>query len=342
MDKAERIEEGNAGDDISAAWDELEEKDSGEDTEVQHTPEVSEAVEPTEHEPVDTAPADDDPEGIPGASEESAKEPVSSAPVGLPASAREEWSKTPKAMQEAIIKRERDFAVGIQKYAEGAKLAEQINSTLAPFHQYIAMNGGNTAEQVSTLFQTASQLQMGSPIQKAQTVANLISQFGVDIPELDRLLSGSGPTPERQNQDYIQQQIEQALAPYRQREQQEQQRYQQHQEQIQHEAGAEVNAFAQDASREFYREVRGDMADILDLAANRGIRMTMDEAYKRACALHPEVQKVLEARKGQQAIGRKKIASSSINGTLGGPGSTSAPEDLRGALEFAWDNTGRT
>ena len=342
MEKAERIEEGNAGDDISAAWDSLEEKDSGEDTEVQHTPEVSEAVEPTEHEPVDTASADDESTGVPGAGEEpkEAAEPESAAPVGLSAAAREEWNNTPKAMREEIAKRERDFAVGIQRYAEGAKRAVQMDQALQPFQQYFAMNGGNVGQQVQELLQTASVLQMGSPVQRAQAVAQIISQFGVDIDTLDRMIVGEAPDPKQETSSLVQQQIEAAMAPYREREQREQYENQQRQEQLTQTVAAEVDNFSRDPSREFYREVRSDMADILDLAANHGRPITMDEAYRKACLLNPHVQGVITARQ-KKAMESKKRAASSVSGTLGGPGGMSEPDTMRGAIEQAWDAAGQ-
>ena len=335
----EREEEGNAADDLSAAWDSLETEDSEHGTEEVQSAEASGVTSelPADDTSTDTPTDNIDPEGVPSdTTEEKVEVESTAAPVGLPAAAREEWAKTPKAMQEAIVKRERDYAVGIQRYAEGAKRAQQMDSVLHPYQQYFAMNGGNAGQQVQELLQTASVLQMGSPVQRAQAVAQIISQFGVDIDTLDRMIVGEAPDPQKQNQESVQRQIDEALAPYRQQEQTNQQQMYERQMALANQAGQEVTQFSNDATHEFYREVRGDMADILDLAANKGQPMTMQEAYRRACLLSTDVQNIIASRQKAE-LERKRKASSSVSGNLGGPGGSAMPQDMRGAIEMAWD-----
>jgi hypothetical protein len=361
----QEIEETSTQDDLAAAWDEHEQEEAEtlesapteelpSDQEVQQTAESAEEPEQAESgEPDVQADPAVQPEADTGDNKpEAAKGDEIAAPVSLPATAREEWANTPPIMQKAIAKRERDYAVGIQKYAENAKRAEQMDSALEPYKQYFAMNGGDPAAQINGLLQTASSLQMGNAQQQAQTIAGLVQQFGVDINALDQALStaigssapqqavagqqqgpgvGQQPTP-----DYVQRQVDAALAPYMQQQQAQQQ-------QAQQSAAYEVEQFSQNPKNEFYREVRMDMADLMDLASNRGIQMSMQEAYDKACALSPEVQKVLEMRTSRQVVEQKQEAATSIPpGGQGGPGVVTSPDDMRGALEFAWENTGRT
>jgi hypothetical protein len=94
--------------------------------------------------------------------------------------------------------------------------------------------------------------------------------------------------------------------------------------------------------------VREDMADILELAARRGLDMTMEQAYERACRMNPEISRIIAqreaagaARSGQSPIERAKLASSSVRST---PSNTpmqgaSQPGNLRGDIEAAWGAT---
>lgn len=353
----------NALEELNAAWDE---HDTTEETthEPEHQPE-EQPIEPAEHEESDerpeelgqrghediqpdpadeqAVPASDGPEG--DVAVPAVEGPA--APVGLPAGAREVWPDTPPAMQEAIAQREKDYAQGIQKYAESAKRAEMMDQALAPFHQYFAMNGNQPADTMHGLLQTASILQMGSPQQRAEQVAGLINQFGVDIPTLDAILTGNAnpegapPIPNNQNQHDINMAVQQAIAPYQQFMDQQAQYQQEATQQTQQEVQQEIIAFANDPKNEFYMDVRADMADIMDMATNRQIEMTLKEAYDKACLLRPDIQKILQGREQQSAMRQRRTAATSVSGTLGGSGEGSAPDSLRGALEAAWEGDGR-
>jgi hypothetical protein len=272
------------------------------------------------------------------AAESSASEgaPLDTPPKGLSLEAREAWKDTPDAVRKEIAKREADFERGIVKYAQNAKRAEAMDQALAPFQQYMAMNGG-PQQAIGTLLQTGALLQMGNPTQKAQLVANMINQFGVDIKTLDSLLVGEQPKagPEAQ----IEQLLEQRLAPLQQQLQTYQQREQQMQQQSQQKVMTELEQFA--ASNEFYDDVKMEMADLLDMAANRGRPMTLQEAYDIACTTHPQVNRVKQARQQQSTAQEKRRAASSVRGTPGSDGAGMQGGSIRDVLAEAWDNAGR-
>ncbi|MBW2704353.1 MAG: hypothetical protein JRF33_26340 [Deltaproteobacteria bacterium] len=262
------------------------------------------------------------------------------APKSLSATAREAWRETPAAMKADIVKRERDFSAGIQKYAEGAKRAEGMDRVLQPYSQYLQMNGG-AGQTINTLLQTGSGLQMGSPIQKAQIVADLIGQFGVDVQALDGLLSGNGAPPEMQQQNAVQQQVQAALQPYQQMMQHQQQQQQQQQQQAANVVSSELSTFSQAPEHEFYADVRMQMADIMDMAANRGQQVGLKEAYNTACQLNPEIKKIVDSRALAASAQSRRRAGSSIHGSPGGPGGGLAEGGMRSAIEDAWDSAGR-
>ena len=227
--------------------------------------------------------------GIDSVTEESDK-----PPVGLSPEAREEWANVPPAVKDHIARNEQRMEGMAQKYGHNAKRAEAMDRSLAPYAQLFAMNGG-PGETLPALLQTASQLQMGSGPQKAQAVANIIKQFGIDIKTLDNMLVGESPPQEVQ----------------------------------------------QHSQNEFYNDVRSDMADLLDMAANRGRKMSMQEAYNTACAAHPQISKVMQSRQSSKSVQQKRQAASSIYGTSGGSMAASAPNSVAAALNDAWDSAGR-
>lgn len=323
--------------DLAAAWDASEEETAPETppepefTVVEEPEAPPEAPEQPQGE--ETPPGDPD---VPPAAAEADK-----PPVGLSLEAREAWKDTPPAVKAEIAKREADFANGIKQYAEQAKRADGMDRALAPYSQYFAMNGG-IGQVLPGLLQTGSVLQMGSVQQKAEAVAGIIKQFGVDIRTLDNLIVGKAPPPEIQQQAQMDALLNQRLGPLQQQLAQYQQRDQQQQQQQQEAIVSEVDAFAADAKNEFYNDVRGDMADLMDMAVNRGQKMSLKEAYDKACAMHPTINKMLLARQGAKEVGDRRRAASSITGGPGGAGGESTHSSMRAAIEEAWDTAGRT
>ncbi len=335
-EEAVELEMDDLSADLAAAWDE---SDSTDETPADDVPrETSEEEAPTEEAPTVSRAAPIQAEGDGG---DTGTGDTDFAPKSLSAAARETWRDVPHAMKQEILKREADYQTGIQKYAENAKRAESMDAALQPYQQLFAMNGG-PGETLPGLLQTASVLQMGSPIQRAEMVAQLISQFGVDVQTLDGVLSGQGVPQQAQQQDQVQQAIHQALQPYQQFMHQQQVQAQQVQQNQQMEIGSEIQRFASDAKNEFYGDVRSSMADIMDLAANQGREMTLQEAYETACQLNPEIRGILQTRSQQQQLQNSQRAGASIHGSPSGNGASPTDMGLRQAIESAWDNAGRT
>jgi hypothetical protein len=105
---------------------------------------------------------------------------------------------------------------------------------------------------------------------------------------------------------------------------------------------SEIEMFSKDPKNEFYNDVRSDMADLLDLANNRGQDMTLQQAYDKACAMHPQISQIMASRAARNNAQDKRRAAASISGSPGGPGEAAEPTSTRAALEAAWENAGRT
>ena len=269
-------------------------------------------------------------------------DPLADPPRGLSAAQREEWKNTPKAIREAMHKRSEDYSNGIAKYASMAKNGEAMTNVMRPYQQLFAMTGQNPPQLVGTLLQTAAILHSGAPSQKAQAIASIVKQYGVDINELDSALVGSAP-PKNQQTD-INTLVDERL---RQMQANQQSAYQTQQNQQRGgEVAKEIQAFAQNPAHEFYEDVRGDMAEWMEMSSrstNPAFKnMTLKQAYDKACENHPEISQILATRASTGSVNRKRKASSSVHGTRGGDGSVAAPAGtIRSALMHAIENAGR-
>lgn len=109
------------------------------------------------------------------------------------------------------------------------------------------------------------------------------------------------------------------------------------------EAANSVKAFGDTA--EFLGDVRNDMADLIDMAANQGRDMSLQEAYDKACAFHPQISNIIEQRRSDnrikqatQGIGSKRQAASSLSGRKTGLGGQSSGMSLHDQLSSAWED----
>lgn len=269
------------------------------------------------------------------------------APVSWRPSAREVWKDLPPAAKEEILKRESEIQRGLQETAQARKFSQQFQEMVRPFEGIMRAEGArNPMEGIQSLLQTGAALSMGQKNVKAQTIANLINHYGVDIETLDDILSGQQPKDSEEAK--LQRMLDERLKPVQDLMGQVQQQRTQQSQTVQQETQTAIQQFAADPKNEFFNDVRNDMSDILEMAARRGEEMTLQEAYDRACYYNPEVRKVVQARGAQPGNGtpdkaamrRKRAAASSVSGRRSG-GSGKAPQDLRGALEDAWEEVQR-
>lgn len=263
-------------------------------------------------------------------------------PVGWSPEVREHWAKLPENVRKQVSKREAEVNKVLQDTAEARRLHNDFTKTIEPYRALmVAENVQNPMQAVNGLLETAAALSMGTKQQKAQRLAQLIGHYGVDIETLDSVLAGQQPPQQQQDSQLspdIEQLINQRLAPY---EQERQRRQQEHAYQVKQRAAVSVNEVSQ---KEFFNDVRMDMADIVELATKRGETITLEQAYDKAVTLNPEIQKVIRTRQSAESMGNRQNAASGINGKRGGVPTGGDNLDLRAQLEQNWNTvaTGRT
>lgn len=255
---------------------------------------------------------------------------------------REEWGKLAPTVQAEIHRRERELTRQLAESAEARRQQETMTKMVEPYRHFMAMEGTDPMKAFGDYLRTAAILRSGSVSEKAQAIANVTRQFGVDIRALDAALAGA-PIPPGQHgqQPYQDPRVDQLLQRIEAAQQAQQQ-------QAAAAAQSSVEEFTNDAKYEFIEDVREDMADLLEIAANRGRKMTLVEAYHRACSMHPEVRKVINQRAAAKqaqtpaATGAKlaaaQRAAASVPGGAGGPGTANGtkPMSVREALEAAY------
>ena len=278
-----------------------------------------------------------------GEDEKPASGEYEKAPAGWGASVREEWSSLSPTVKAEVVRRENAYSAGIQRYAEDGKFGSAIKQTLAPYAQIMAMEGADELTAVGNLARTAAVFRLGSPQEKAGTIADIIRVYGIDISMLDSMLVGESPvTPEETK---MQTMLDQRLGPVEQMMKQVSGARESYQSNTVNHVNQEITEFENNA--EFMSEVRSDMADLMEMAANRNQTMTLQQAYDKAVLLNPDVSAVLESRNTQKRLKNnatklkaKEAAASSVTGSIGGEGSNTAA-DLRSTLADAWEEAVR-
>jgi hypothetical protein len=317
--------------DVEEIIDNEEVETASKDEYVEKTPEV-EAPEAKAATNGDTPPA--------AAAPTATKSPQSWSP-GL----REKFAGLDPAIQQQIHKRETEIARSLNDGANNRKLGEGFTQLMSPYQSLFAAEGVRDPMQaVSGLMETAAALSMGNPQQKAQRLAQLINHYNVDITELDSVLSGQPSANPQSSQ--LDQMLNEKLAPIQQFMGNMQQNQQQQQQQQGQRVQQEVQQFSQNA--EFINDVRNDMADLMDMAAKRGQKMTLQQAYDKSVQIHPEISQVIADRQkndrimgNNNSIAQKRQASSSISGHKSGGGGGNKGGSIFDTLNDAWDNSMR-
>lgn len=263
------------------------------------------------------------------------------APAGWTPAAREHWDKLPEPVKAQVAKREKEAQQAMDNSSTARRAAQSLNQVLQP-HQEGLRAAGHTDpfKLIGGLLQIESSLRVGNPTQKAETLVHLFNQYGVDLQALDTALSGqevqASPNAEMERM------IQERMAPVNQFLQQQQQQQEQYYQNERQNAATSLQEFSGEA--EFLQDVRNDMADLLDMASKQNRAMSLQEAYTKACAIHPEISNVLAERARQQAVmgtqdtlQQKREASVSITGSQGGTGGKAGPQSLHDTIADAWD-----
>lgn len=261
-------------------------------------------------------------------------------PAGWSPAVREHWAALPQPVQEYIQQREQQMQRWANDTAPMRQAGEAFMRAVEPHRMTMQIEGVDPLTAVQNLMSLATTLRFGTVAEKANSLAQMVKVYGVDIQALDSALVGVAPTEQGPSAINVQAEVQKALAPLM---QQAQARQQWEMQQTNEAVRQELVAFAQDPEHEFISDVREIMADLIEVAERQRMSLPLQDAYDRACALHPEVSKVIMARqqgvnasKLTQAAQRAKAAAVSVRGAapVGNP-SPSEPSSIRESIEAA-------
>lgn len=279
---------------------------------------------------------------------EGATFPVDKAPQSWRAPSREKWAKIDPDIQQEIMKRERETTRVLGETAHARQLANQFQQVINPYQARLQSFGMEPLAAIQELLRADYLLSSAPKAQRAQYMAKLINDYGVDVHELDLALAGKGPADPVDSR--VEQLLQQRLAPFQQYIQAQQQREQQYEQKSAEEVNQSIETMATDPKYPYFEDVRLDMADIVEMGAKRGLYLSLDEAYNRAIAMNPEVSKQVatqrqaEAKKAAALAANAKAqkalgASVSVGGAPGGvPSGASEATDRRSTIAAAFDS----
>jgi len=290
--------------------------------------------------------ATENPGITPGPKSGEPPKPGDKAPITWRPEVRAEWDKLPESVKQTVATRERQVQQVLNESAEARKFTEVLNRTIAPYQAMLQAENMHPVQMVGDLLQTAQALRTAPPATKAEIVSNIITKFGIDIPMLDRALSGQQPQNDPVQQQ-VQQMLQQQLAPIQQEFQQLRQQRDYQQQQVQYQAAQTVDQFID--SVPYGRDVAPMMADLIDMAQARGQEMTLQQAYEAACYADPGIRGLMEQQQKTgnlqaraQAAVKAKGAAVSVNGSPGASdGSQPQADSVRAAIENALTKVGR-
>ena len=270
---------------------------------------------------------------------------VDRAPQSWKGDAKKVWEQLPLNVRQEVARREREITTKLSEVAPVKQRMDSLMQVLTPHQERIqAVHGGNPLQAIERMMNVERIMFSGSAGDKAQLVANMIKEFKVDIASLDNLLSGEQlPAPVQQQTD-IERLLEQKLAPVQQFIQAQQQSEQRRAQQVEQEAVHTVETMAVDPNFPYFDDVRDDMADLIEMAAKKGVALSLSDAYNKAIRMNDDTFQASSARSTTQAATqaalsahqeaqKAKGAALSVSGAPSGVGTNFGnTNDLRGII----------
>jgi hypothetical protein len=267
---------------------------------------------------------------------------MDNAPKSWKGVAKEKWAGVDPVIRAEVHRRERDMQRAISEHAPVRKFVENFTQVINPFAQHYAQTNLPPLQLFQNLMSADVHLSTAPAPQRAQFMAKLIKDYGIDITMLDAALAGEDPGTGVNAG--LERMLEERLAPVNEFLHTETQRRQATVQAERQRAETVLDRMERDIINfPHFALVAQDMADITEMALKRRIYLTPQDAYARAVAMNPEAQAAEQSRSGQQraqvahdAATRSLGASLSVSGSPAGLKESVAPSDLRGTIEAAW------
>ena len=132
-------------------------------------------------------------------------EPRPTMPKSLRMELQPHWEKAPHELLSAVNQREADYEKSIAQYKTRDAEAKSITDLFEPYQWMLRNEGATPQSAIAPLLQTAAILRTGSPAQKAQSVAQVMQQFGIPLEHIQQLFNEEAPQQDNQYNQLAQQ-----------------------------------------------------------------------------------------------------------------------------------------
>lgn len=247
--------------------------------------------------------------GVGEAADGGSRSDTNRAPSSWKPAERAEYATLSPVVKAAIHRRESEMAAGAQQLVPDAQFGRSIRSAVEPYRMLIEAEGGTPERAIGQLLKTAALFRVGTNEQKAQAIAGLVQQFGIDM----RVLVPQGQQPNGQTppQQFRDPRFDQFLANQQREAAAATQREQHALEQTVDQWMSEVDENGAPV-RPYLPDVIQEMSAMLPQikASNPALTnaQALEEAYKRAIWANPEVRTVLQ-REAAAASGAQTQAA---------------------------------
>jgi hypothetical protein len=258
------------------------------------------------------------------------------------------WAALDPDIRQEVIRREREVTTVLNQSADARKLASVYQQVTQPFAARFQAMKVHPLAAIQELLRTDHILTTAPKNQKAALVAKLIADYEVDVEALDLALSGQ-PAKDPVNEQ-VERLVEQRLQPFKQFMTRQQQLEQQQLQEQDNQFTQKLNEMAADTVKyPHFADLKGDMADIIEFQAKKGVYLSLEQAYNRAIAMNPDLSQSVtlqanndKARQSAQAANARAQkalkASSSVSGAPNGPPVGAPPaNDRRATISAAFD-----
>lgn len=271
---------------------------------------------------------------VPTATAADAAAAVPAAPAAAPSSWKPAekafWDKMPAEAKAAVMRREQETQRALSASAGARKFNDEFQKSMHPFMPIFEAYGvKDPMTAIVPLLHTRAALEVGTDEQKAELISNLVYQFGVDVNKLDNYLV-RGPAQQAPPAPTFDPRSVPELAPIFQLAEQ----YKQVQSQKVDAAIEEVSVLPH------FDALREEMADLLDMAAQRGRNLTVKDAYDHAARMAGLAPSPSTAQpnvsEAAAIMARSRKAASSVAGApKGSPGAK--PNSIRDSIVAAME-----
>jgi hypothetical protein len=221
--------------------------------------------------------------------------------------AREKWNEIPPELRQEIIRREEASVMGVRKMQESIAPAKEFLDSMNPYVQEAQSLGVDFRQHVSSVLNTERVLRTADMPSKFNALLGIADQYGIPLRDIVNQSVGQQVLEAPHQQQA-------AIPPEFQREMQEIRQWRDQMETAQVEQA--IHGFS--ADKEFYGDVRHQMADLIE----KGLAPDLNAAYDQACWMNAGVREVLLARQssGQQnnVVAKKQVAAASTSIKPGG------------------------